>query len=458
MGVSQMRLKKVSNFTVLYRFRCRGLKDRTTFDVDGKLRQQRRKDSCSLSNKYERAKHGCSRKEVDGEFLIALDGRRGVAEVRDADAGGGGGGGAVAVAGGVDLEGIDDPVSVSESGGVVGDVVVAGAGERGAGGVLAEDGAGVVAAEGVVEEDGEAVEVRGDVATALELGDGRAPVGRVRIVVGDVGRDRVAPEEPDRDGVADVVDLRGVDAALVGVEPCTVRRGVARPDPTTLVVGLVGRVDVAVGGDDVPGEGAVVGDGATGAARKRNNDGKIPRLTNLAVVGPVRGQHPERRPRATDTTRHVADVDDDDPGGVGGFAGDPDRGTSVGSRIGVIDTDVGVGAIGASVPSRAGGIGALVLDEAVGGILADEEIEVVEEVTGEEVGLEHELGQGGAAHEHQARGKGSEMHLWNRSSEDSRVETFSKLVIVGLKTVRCCRGTGHLVKRRERWDYLYFFR
>nr|POE87324.1 hypothetical protein CFP56_29913 [Quercus suber] len=321
-------------------------------------------------------------REVDRLLKVSLDRRGGVAEVRDTDSG-------ITAAGRVDLEGVDDPVGIGERAGVVGDVVVAGVGERRAGCVLAPDSTSVVTAEGVVEQDGEAVEVRGDIAAALELGDGGTPAGRVGAAVGDVRWDGVAAEEPDSDGVAVVINLGGVNTALVGVETSSVGRGVTRANCATLVGGLAGSVDIAVGGDDVAGEGAVVGDCAAGA---------------------VGGQHPESGPGAANATRHVANVDDDDSGAVRRLAGDTDRGTSIGGRVVVVNTDVGVGAIGAGVTSSAGGIRALVLNETVGGIIAGEEVKVVEEVAREEVRLEDELSQAGAAHEHKARSEGGEMH------------------------------------------------
>lgn len=92
--------------------------------------------------------------------------------------------------------------------------------------------------------------MRVDVTVTLELGGGRSPTGWIRVPTADIPRDTAAREEPDADGLAR--PLRRVHSALDAVEPVTVGLGACRLDAAARVVGLAGRVDVAVG----RGEGA----------------------------------------------------------------------------------------------------------------------------------------------------------------------------------------------------------
>lgn len=127
-------------------------------------------------------------------------------------------------------------------------------------------------------------------ATSRELGSGRAPVRRVRVVAEDVTGLGATREEPDADPVGG--DLRGVDAAANAVETFAVGIRVGSLNATAGVGVLAGGVHVAVGRLQIARE-AVVIDGATIAGVEHHVVEGIVVDTlndvNLPAVRPVTG-------------------------------------------------------------------------------------------------------------------------------------------------------------------------
>lgn len=230
-------------------------------------------------------------------------------------------------------EGIDGPVRVGERFRVVADVVLAGTGEGGAGGVLAPDGAGPVAAEGGVEDDVVVLEMLVDVTAALavvgsaadEAGAGMPPCARVRVRARDVAGFAAAREKPDVDPAAG--PLHGVDAAVGVIEPCTEAVGVR---------GLDVAAQGALAG--AAGEAAPVAGVHGHAVAARGIDALDD--VDFAAVGPVRARHPEGGPGAADAAGHVCEIEDYEAVGVLGFASEAYAGAaSAGGYVCVIDAE-----------------------------------------------------------------------------------------------------------------------
>lgn len=59
---------------------------------------------------------------------------------------------------------------------------------------------------------------------------------------------------------------------------------------------------------------------------------------DLALVWPVWAYHPERRPRATNSTGHVCHIEDEEPRLVALVAGDTYAGASAGNHIAAVNT------------------------------------------------------------------------------------------------------------------------
>jgi len=192
------------------------------------------------------------------------------------------------------------------------------------------------------------------VAGAVEARVGRGPgavaagpvhgaAGRVGRVLGDVGWDGVAGEEPDADAVG--VDEGGEDAAFVGVEGGAVGGdaggvGHAAAD----VFALVGRVDVAVGGFEVAFLGAacvVRGcDAGVGVERVFVRGGVVDVLEDVdfAGFGPGGGaaEDPVGWPGAAYGGGHVEDIGEDEGVVEGLVAGDAGSGASSGGVGGCV--------------------------------------------------------------------------------------------------------------------------
>lgn len=103
------------------------------------------------------------------------------------------------------------------------------------------------------------LEVRVDIAVALEKGRWGAPTGWVRVTAGDVGGDSAAREEPNTDGGTG--PFCRVHTTTVVVESSAVRRGRSRLDAAAGVGALARRIDIAVGGRQGARKAGVV-DGA----------------------------------------------------------------------------------------------------------------------------------------------------------------------------------------------------
>lgn len=141
--------------------------------------------------------------------------------------------------------------------------------------------------------DLQVLEVRVNVAVALEESSWRSPARRVRVTAGDVRRDRAAREEPDADGRAG--PFGRVHATTVIVESSAVRRGGARLNAAACVGALTGRVDVAVGRRQAARKAGVV-DGAARAGVKGHGivGVLIDTLDDIdfTFIGPVWAHHP----------------------------------------------------------------------------------------------------------------------------------------------------------------------
>lgn len=106
-------------------------------------------------------------------------------------------------------------------------------------------------AERSVEHKIHVLEVLGDIAAPRVVRERGAPFARVGTVGRDVRWDRSAREEPDGDGLGG--PLGCVDAAAEGVEAGAEVRRVVGQDGAAGVLGLRGRVRVAVGRVDESG-------------------------------------------------------------------------------------------------------------------------------------------------------------------------------------------------------------
>ena len=278
----------------------------------------------------------------------------------------------------VDAHAPDEPVGADKVGTVVEDVVVAGVGLGGAGGVAAPDAllAGPVAAKGRVKDDLLLLEVAGNVA-AGEARDGGAKVGRVgggggRAADGELGGHvGAAGKEPDGDGVRG--KLHGIDAAFVGVEAGAVgvgggglERAAGRAAVGTAVDRrrAVGEDGVALGaglGHGAAGRG-VQGDGVGGLAVDALDD------VDLAAGGPVGAKGPKGRPDAA-ADGHVFDVGNEEARVVGVCAADAGGAAASGRVCGaVVDAEVDLVVHVASDASSVGGGTVDIVDKAVGGI------------------------------------------------------------------------------------------
>lgn len=162
-----------------------------------------------------------------------------------------------------------------------------------------------------------------DVAATRELSLRQTPAGRIGVAAGDVRWDGVSREEPDAHGFTG--PFCGIDATAVGVEATAKAAVVGTADGAAGVCGLTGSVDVAVGGFQRAGEGACVGDCATGVGVHSHVVRGLGTDTfddvDFSVVGPVRAEHPEGRPRPTSTSRHMCEIEDDEAVLVCVFAG-----------------------------------------------------------------------------------------------------------------------------------------
>lgn len=316
----------------------------------------------------------------------------------------------------VNLDGVDEPVSISKSRWVGADVVLAGGGEGRAFSVGVPDirGSSPVTAEGGVEDHVVVLEVGVNVATGatVELGSRLAPGIGVGGFAGDIRRNLAAGEEPNRDVIGS--PLHGVNTASDVVETVTV----------VLVVGGILAtasariVGVAVGLLQSGGaERALVGDGTTRASVQ--GDGVISlcvdTLNNidLARRRPVGSEEPHGRPDTTDATRHVGNVRDEQTMGPRLLRGHTNRSTTVG-RVGGggINAHVDGAVVGTGQTAVVGSLGVNILDIAVSGVLLVEEVELVKKVCGIVGGLEAVGGVGSSAEEsREAEDEGRSIHV-----------------------------------------------
>ena len=127
---------------------------------------------------------------------------------------------------------------------------------------------------------------------------------------------------PDGDGSRG--DLSGIDGAASTVQAIAIGTTVVIADGAANVVSLVRCVDIAVGGRNLAGEAVHLADRAAGVGVESHSVGSlgVNSLDNvdLAVVGPIRSQGPERRPSAADGAWHVLQVKNDQARVVSRFA------------------------------------------------------------------------------------------------------------------------------------------
>lgn len=230
------------------------------------------------------------------------------------------------------------------------------------------------------------LEVRVDVApgAASKLRDRCSKAGRVnagrRRNRQRVGDGAVAREEPDTDGTRG--PLHGIHTAATSIE---VRAKVVGRDRLLRAPGAAA-ASATVGRCQHLGAGYLraLGHGAALVGVEGDLVGRL-RVdalddVDLARARPVRAEAPQRGPRAA-PDGHVRDVGDEEHVGVG-LVGRDARGGAPGGRVAglVVGAEVDA-ALGVAGQARCGGGGgALVVDEAVGGVRAGVEGELVKEV------------------------------------------------------------------------------
>lgn len=157
----------------------------------------------------------------------------------------------------IDSDGIDGPVSFSESAGVVLDEGLTG-GRLGGAGTGTPNVAGPVTTESGVEDDLLIPEVRVDVTPALKLCDRSSPRGWVGVSVVDIGWDLASWKEPYRD--ARRSPFCSVNTPSDRIEAVAIGIGSTGVDRTPNVGRLTGGVYVTVCGGDASCESPVVRD------------------------------------------------------------------------------------------------------------------------------------------------------------------------------------------------------
>ncbi len=131
---------------------------------------------------------------------------------------------------------------------------------------------------------------------------------------------------------------------------------------------------------------------------------------DLTAAGPVGTNEPEGRPGAT-ACRHVIRVEDEQAGLVGLVARDTNARTAARGVVRAVDTHFDVARATVDKFLAARGTLALVLYEAIGGIRAVPERELVEEVApGQVVVLENVLSPSSGAHGQEASNECGERH------------------------------------------------
>lgn len=207
---------------------------------------------------------------------------------------------------------VDTPKGIHKSCRIVGDVLLARAGQGGAFGVGVPDigSASPVTAKGSVKDKLVVLKMVIDAAAVggVELGQRSAPSARIGVLGTDIRGNTSSGEEPDGNVVG--CPLSSVNAAIDGIEPISV---------ILIVRGSLAasRVALAVAAEQLSTRvGSIVADREASRSVQSN---RIRRLgvdafddVYFARVWPVGANHPEGGPGSADATWHVSNVGDEE--------------------------------------------------------------------------------------------------------------------------------------------------
>ena len=200
---------------------------------------------------------------------------------------------------------------------------------------------GPVAAEGRVENDLLVCEGCAHVATAGERCEWSAPRRWVGIGAEDVVGNAAAWEEVHSDGGAG--QFHGVDSAAILIKLRAIRCGVLGGDLAALIVAIAADT---VGRYERAGEGFAGGVSPADSAAWTGVQGHVICLLvvytfnniDFSLVGPIWTHRPECWPGATDASRHVCHIQDEEARLVALVAGQTDAGTAIRSLSRVVDS------------------------------------------------------------------------------------------------------------------------